>query len=166
MIIIKVFLFIIVITINIYATAKKQLTINAINFSAEDNKNLIIFNGDVKMNRIDDKLHSDKLIIKLKKVSKDDNSKEPVRYIATGNVYLEIKTTNRHYIAKGDKVIYKPKDNQYIILGNGYAEDKSDNRELYGDKIYINTITGEAKLDGSKKKPIRFIMELETKENR
>jgi lipopolysaccharide export system protein LptA len=151
------------IVVNIYAkNSTDSLTIDAINFSAEDTKNLIVFSGDVKMNRVNDKLYANKLVIKLQ-VNKDTKSKEPILYTATGKVKLEIVTPDKHYKASGDKIIYKPLENKYIILGNGYAEDLKDNRKLYGNKIYIDTITGEAKIDGSKKKPVRFIMQLETK---
>ena len=57
------------------------------------------------MNRINDKLYANDLVINLKQISKEDNSKEPVLYTATGNVHLEIVTPIRHYIATGDKVI-------------------------------------------------------------
>jgi len=163
--VIKIFMFILL-AINMNANSKNKLTVDAINFSAEDQKNLVVFSGDVKMNRVNDKLYADKLVIKLKENIDNSGTKEPVLYTATGDVNLEIVTVNKHYIAKGNKVIYKPLENKYIIIGNGYAEDKFDNRKLYGDKIYIDTITGEAKIDGSKKKPVRFIMQLETKEKK
>lgn len=157
----KILMVFLLVSVALFANEQNRLTIDAINFSADDKKNLIVFNGDVKMKRVQDKLNADKLVVNLKE-NKKTNKKEPIKYTATGKVYLEILTAEKHFICKGDKVVYNPLKNQYIITGNGYAEDKKDAKKLYGDKIYINTISGEAKVDGSKKKPIRFIMQLDT----
>jgi lipopolysaccharide export system protein LptA len=157
--IIIIFLFV----INLYGNSTDLLTIKAINFSVNETKNLILFSGDVKMDRINDKLYANELVVKTQK-DVETNDTYPILYTAIGDVKLEIVTTKKHYLATGDKVIYKPLENKYIILGNGFAEDKNDNRKLYGDKIFIDTLTGEAKIDGSKKKPIRFIMQLKTQE--
>ena len=63
--VIKIFMFILL-AINMNANSENKLTVDAINFSAEDQKNLVVFSGDVKMNRVNDKLYADKLVIKLK----------------------------------------------------------------------------------------------------
>jgi lipopolysaccharide export system protein LptA len=165
MTILKLFTLLILAT-NIYANNLNILTIDAINFSANDNNNMIIFNGDVNMTKDKDNLKANKLVIYFRVSPKDSKTKEAILYTATGDVYLEINATKKHYIAKGDKVLYKPLENKYIIFGNGYAEDTQDNRKLYGDIIYIDTLTGEAKIDGSKKKPVRFIMQLDTKDKK
>jgi len=155
-----------ILAINIYANNLSTLKIDAINFSTNYNDNMIIFNGDVKMIKDKDNLKANKLVIYFKVSSKDSKRKEPILYTATGDVYLEINATTKHYIAKGDKVVFKPLENKYIIFGSGYVEDTKDNRKLYGDKIYIDALTGEAKIDGSKKKPVRFIMQLDTKDKK
>jgi lipopolysaccharide export system protein LptA len=155
----KLFLFILVTTT---LFAKETLTIDAKKFVAEDTKNIVIFTGDVKMKKGSDKINAQKLVIDLY-LNKQTKQKEPKVYTASGNVYLEMKTKEKHWICKGDKIIYKPIEGKYIVIGNGYAEDKVENRKIIGDKIYIDEITGEANVDGNDKKPIRFIMELETK---
>ncbi|MBL6969808.1 MAG: lipopolysaccharide transport periplasmic protein LptA [Campylobacterales bacterium] len=157
----RIFSLLIMSVLVLFGEAENKLTIDAQNFSAEDQKNVIIFTGDVKMKRYKDIINANKLVINLKQLSKLNTKKEPVLYTATGDVYLEIVTTDKHYKAKGQEVIYKPLENKYIISGDGYAEDIIGDKKLYGEKIYIDTITGEAKIDGSKKKPVRFIMQLD-----
>ncbi|MBT4572887.1 MAG: hypothetical protein HOG72_00360, partial [Campylobacteraceae bacterium] len=74
--VIKIFMFILL-AINMNANSKNKLTVDAINFSAEDQKNLVVFSGDVKMNRVNDKLYADKLVIKLKENIDNSGTKEP-----------------------------------------------------------------------------------------
>ncbi len=150
-----------ILVVMLFGESENKLTIDAQNFSAKDQENIIIFTGDVKMKRYKDILYANKLVINLKQISKTNTKKEPILYTATGNVHLEIVTTDKHYKAKGKKVVYKPLENKYIITGDGYAEDIIGDKKLFGEKIYIDTITGEAEIDGSKKKPVRFIMQLD-----
>ena len=112
------------------------------------------------MKNLNDKLLANKLVINFK----NTNRKIATSYVATGNVSLEIFTSNKHYIAKGDKIEYKPLSNKYIIVGNAYAQDVKNNRKLFGNKIFIDISTGEMVIDGSDEKPVRFIMQLQTKE--
>ncbi|MBT3881940.1 MAG: hypothetical protein HOF69_01615, partial [Campylobacteraceae bacterium] len=74
--VIKIFMFILL-AINMNANSENKLTVDAINFSAEDQKNLVVFSGDVKMNRVNDKLYADKLVIKLKENIDNSGTKEP-----------------------------------------------------------------------------------------
>lgn len=138
----------------------QKLIIDASNFETNDLKGLSIFTGNVKLTMSKDKLNSDKLEIYVKPQTKGKN-KKPLKYIATGNVDFEIFSNKKHYKGKGNKVIYNPKKQEYTVLGDGYLKEVTEDRELYGEKIFINQQTGNAKVSGSKEKPVRFILNIE-----
>ena len=144
---------------------KNQLVIDAEQFEAFDNKGLSIFTGNVKMVRYKDKLNSDKLEVFMTPSKKGVKKQKRAvnKYIATGNVSFEIFTNDKHYTGKGEKVIYKPKELEYEIIGKGTIKELNDDKTLIGEKIILNQTTGEAKVSGGKNKPVRFIMEIESK---
>ena len=49
---------------------------------------------------------------------------------------------------------------QYVITGNGFLKEVTEDKKLYGDKIFIDQTTGEAKVSGTDNKPVRFIIDL------
>ncbi len=140
----------------------EKLIIDAKNFEAFEEKGFSLFQGNVKLKRGKDRLNSDKLEVYLSAEDKKQK-REPKKYIATGNVDFEVVSNGKHYEGKGDKVIYNPKDLKYTIIGNGYLKERIEDKTLYGDKIYINQQTGQARVHGTSKKPVRFILNIEDK---
>lgn len=139
--------------------ANEQLIIDAKNFEANDTKGVSTFTGNVKIGMGKDKLNADKVEIYFTNDKK--NGKTPSKYEASGNVSFEIVSKAKHYLGKGDKVIYSPLKEEYTILGNGFLQEKNDDRKIYGDKIYVNQLTGEAKVSGSNNNPVRFIINVQ-----
>jgi lipopolysaccharide export system protein LptA len=137
----------------------EKLIIDANNFEAYDEKGLSIFTGNVKMVKVKDELESDRLEVYLSE-KKANTKREPLKYIATGNVKFKVKTADKLYEGKGDKVVYEPKKMQYVITGNGFLKEVSEDKRLFGNKIVINQVSGEAKVSGSEDKPVRFIIDL------
>lgn len=137
----------------------EKLIIDAKHFEAYDEKGLSIFTGNVKMVKAKDELESDRLDVYLSE-KKANTKREPLKYIATGNVKFKVKTADKSYEGKGDKVVYEPKKMKYVITGNGFLKEVTEDKRLFGDKIIINQITGEAKVTGSDNKPVRFIIDL------
>ena len=142
-----------------------KLIIDANNFETNDEKGLSVFTGNVKLKISKDKLSSDKLEIYVKPNSKG-KSKKPLKYIATGNVKFTIFSEDKKYMGKGNKIIYNPSKKEYTILGNGYLKELGKNRELFGEKIFINQLTGDAKVSGSENKPVRFILNIESNDEK
>jgi len=161
-----VFAFLLVIT-TLFAQdkSKNQLIIDADQFEAFDKKGLSVFTGNVKMVRFKDKLNSDKLEVFMTPKNKDEKKQKRLveKYIATGNVSFELFTKDKHYLGKGSKVIYNPNQLVYEIIGKGSIKELNDDKTLFGEKIILNQTTGEAKVSGAKNKPVRFIMEIESK---
>ncbi len=139
----------------------QKLVIDALNFETDDSTGLSIFKGNVKLLMNKDKLKSDKLEVYVKPNSKG-KAKEPLKYIATGNVHLNIFSQGKEYKGKGDKIIYIPKEKEYEIIGNGYLKELVEDREIFGNKIIINQLKGTAKVTGSEKKPVRFIINMDS----
>lgn len=138
----------------------QKLIIDANNFETNDKKGLSIFTGNVKLKMIKDKLTADRLEIYVKSQTKG-KSKKPIKYVATGNATFDIFSNGKHYQGSGNKVIYNPAKKEYSVLGNGYLKEVTEDRELFGEKIFINQETGSAKVVGSSKKPVRFILNIE-----
>src|SRR5574344_281126 len=68
----------------------------------------------------------------------DKNTKNKVatKYEATGDADFEVISKDKHYVGKGDK------------------------------NIYINQLTGEAKVKGTENKPVKFIINIERGEKK
>ena len=139
----------------------EKLIIDAINFETNDAQGISTFTGNVKLVMNQDKLNSNKLEIYVKPNSKT-KAKEPLKYVATGNVDFEIISRGKQYKGKGDQVVYSPNKNEYVITGNGYLNEVIEERELFGDKIIINQDTGIAVVTGTEKKPVRFILNVDS----
>ena len=138
----------------------QQLVIDAQNFEANDLKGISTFTGNVKIQMGKDKLNAQKVDIYFV-TKKGSAGKVPSKYIATGKVDFEIITDVKHYVGKGNKIIYSPLKQEYTVLGNGFLQEKNDDKKIYGEKIYVNQLTGEAKVSGSDNKPVRFIINIE-----
>ena len=136
------------------------LEIDSIDFQADDKKGISIFTGNVKVKMNQDRLNAKKVEVYFE-TDKKTNNKTPLKYEATGDADFEIVTADKHYVGKGDKIIYDPKKEEYNIIGNGFVHEKKDDRKVYGDTIYVNQLTGEAKVKGSENKPVKFIINVE-----
>ena len=137
----------------------ETLMIDAQNFEADDKKGISTFTGNVKVNMNKDKLNAQKVDVFC--VTDKNNNKIPLKYEATGKVDFEIVTPDKHYVGNGDKVIYSPQKEEYTIIGNGFLQEKNDDRKVYGDTIYVNQLSGEARVKGSEQKPVRFIINVD-----
>ena len=142
----------------------ETLVIDAQDFQADDKKGISIFTGNVKMKMGQDKLNADKVDVYF--TTSKDNAKVPLKYEATGKADFERVTKDKHYVGNGDKINYSPQKEEYTIIGNGYIQEKNDDRKIYGDTIYVNQLTGEAKVKGSENKPVRFILNVERGEDK
>lgn len=142
----------------------ETLIIDAQNFQADEKNGISIFTGNVKIKMGQDKLNAQKVDIFF--ITDKNNNKIPLKYEATGKADFEIVTKAKHYIGNGDKIIYSPQKEEYTIIGNGFIHEKNDDRKIYGDTIYVNQLTGEAKVKGSENKPVRFIIQVDRSENK
>jgi len=147
--------------LNVANANSNKLIIDAKNFETNDSKGVSIFTGNVKLKMAKDRLNSNKLEVFMKPNAKGQNL-EPLKYVATGKVSFTIFSNEKHYKGTGDKVIYDPKKLEYTVIGKGYLNEVTEDRKLYGEKIFINQETGNAKVSGTDNKPVRFILNIES----
>jgi len=139
-----------------------DVDIQAEYFESDKNKNIVIFRGSVSMVKGDDTLVCDEIILKTKQ-NKQTNSTDIISYVATGNVSFTFKSDTSYLIGSGQKVIYDLEKELYIIKGDGYIEDKLNNKMIRGENIYLNRKTGHTKIDGTKNKPVKFKFTINSK---
>jgi len=130
------------------------------NFMADEVKQIAILEGNVDIKKGDyDTLNADKLTIYF------DADKNPTKYVATGgNPRFKILMKDKHYFGKADELVYEPATDTYTMTGNAYLKEDETKKELFGSKITTNQAEGTYRVfsDG-KKKPVRFIFEVEDK---
>jgi len=139
---------------------ENYLNIDAKHFEADKAKNLLYFKGDVKMTKNKDILLCQSLVINTEASKEDAKKQIPKDYTATGDVSFVLHTVDNILKGKGDTVYYYPSDKKYIIIGNGFLEDTKEGKKINAEKIYIDELTGQTKIDGGKDKPIQFRLRL------
>ena len=142
----------------------ETLIIDSQDFQADDKKGVSIFTGNVKIKMGQDKLNADRVDVFF--TTDKNNAKVPLKYEATGKADFEIVTKDKHYIGNGDKIIYSPQKEEYTIIVNGFLQEKNDDRKVYGDTIFVNQLSGEARVKGSENKPVRFMINVERGEDK
>lgn len=148
------------INISLLNAEENYLNIESNHFEAQKQKNVLYFKGNVKMTKNKDILLCQTLVINTKVSSTDNTKQVPKDYKATGDVSFILYTVDNILKGKGDVVYYYPEDKKYIIIGNGNLEDTKEGKKIIAEKIYIDELTGETKIDGGKNKPIKFRMRL------
>ena len=132
----------------------EKVEITSTFMEAENAKKEVHFIGNAKVKKADDWLHADKIIVYF-----DENNKTK-RYDALGNVSFEFKDEKKHYIGSANKVMYHPQESLYVLNGKAIVSDLLNKRNVKGDKITLNMLTGKTDVKGSKKKPVKFIFDM------
>ena len=147
---------ILLISISITLFAEK-VEVTSDSMKAEDLKKEVHFIGDVTVKQLKSWLHGDKVIVYF------DENNETKMYEAIGSVTFEFKKEESFYKGSADKVTYYPTKSQYILTGKAFIDDLINKRHVNGDEIILDMITGNAKVKGNKKKPVKFIFDIEDK---
>lgn len=135
-----------------------QLKVVADTFHGNNIKGISVFNGNVKITKGDDELNASNVVIYLNKLHK------PTKMIATGAVSFFITTDNNaSYKGKAHKVIYLPIQKEYQFFKNVHIWQINNKREIEGDKIVLNILTGQAVANGAKHSPVVMIFDLKNK---
>jgi len=156
----KKFLIILSLCINIFAT-EVDVDIQADSFVSNQQKNIIIFTGNVSMVKGEDTLVCQKLIVHTQ--INDQNKTVAKQYLASGNVSFTLKRPDTLLIGNGNNVNYDIDKLLYIITGNAYLEDRNASKTLSGEKIYINEKTGQTRIEGKKNQPVKFKFKMNSK---
>lgn len=146
--------------VNFIFAEDNYLNIDAAHFEADDKKSIMYFKGDVKMTKNKDIFLCQELIVNMEPSKEDPAKKVPKDYKAIGKVSFNIHLEDKILKGKGDIVYYYPKEQKYIIEGNGYLEDTKEDKKLVAQKIFIDEKTGHTKIEGDKDKPVKFRLKL------
>jgi lipopolysaccharide export system protein LptA len=135
----------------------EKVEITANSMKAEELKKRVYFLGNVHVKQAESWLHGEKVIVHF-----DDNN-ETNEYEAMENVTFEFKDKKSHYKGKAKHVIYYPPKAQYILKGKAVIEDIMNHRVLKGEEITLDMKSGNAFVKGNRKKPVKFIFDMEKK---
>lgn len=136
----------------------EKVEITSDSMKAQDLQKEVHFIGDVTVKQLENWLHGDKVIVYF------NETNETKKYEAIGSVTFEFKKDKSFYKGSADKVTYHPAKSQYILKGKAVIDDLINKRHVNGDEITLDMITGNANVKGSKKKPVKFIFDMEGKE--
>lgn len=132
-----------------------QIEVIADNFEADEIKEQIEFTNNVVVTK-------EKDVLKAKKVVVDfDKNKKPLKYVATGDVKVNMFIKEKHYFAQGDSLTYEPSKELYILTGNAFLQEIDTDKRVYGEKISVNQGNGTYRVDGEKGKPAKFTFQIE-----
>lgn len=135
----------------------EKLEITSTSMHAENVKKEVHFIDDVHIKQGDDWLNADKVIVYF------DENNETKMYEGIGAVTFEFKDKKSAYKGSADKVTYYPVKSLYILTGNAVIDDLVNKSHIAGDEITLDMLSGNATVKGNKKKPVKFIIEMENK---
>jgi len=142
-----------ILLITVYALAS-NLEITAKNFRYDKVNNISYFTTDVNVTKEKDNILSNSLTVYFNKNKKID------KMVANGDVKFLIHDKNSTYKGKSNIFTYIAPKELFIFEGNVHITKLEDNQQLFGDKVIINKKTGESKVFGEKKKPVKFILKV------
>lgn len=129
-------------------------------FFADEVKQVTEFTGHVIVTKSKDKLVANKVTINF------DNKKQPLKYIATGDVKIDLLMEEKEYFGSAETMIYDPIKNQYTLIKNAFLHEKITNKKVYGDRIWVDQTTGRYEVDSDGDKPVKFIFKVEEKQKK
>ena len=138
----------------------EQVNVTSDSMTGNDLENEIHFIGNATVVQGKSWIHGDELIVYF------DENNDTKSYEALGlskKVTFEIEREKSSYVGNADKVTFYPEEEKYVLTGRAIVNDRKNKRHLSGKKITINAITGNANVQSSKKKPVKFIFNTKAK---
>ena len=146
------FLYVLLLLISFLQAEKVE--ISADTFEADEKKMISVLKGHVLLKKGNDTVHATQLTVFF------DTKNKPKQYLAEGNINFTINTEKQNFEGHAQKLLYNPHTLKYEISGDAFIHEKEQNRKLYGETIMIDRISGKSTIEGSKKKPVKFIFEV------
>ena len=135
-----------------------ELKIKANFFESDQNKGISVFRGQVHITKGYDEINATKVTIYT------DKDKKPIKIVAIGNVSFKIEDeTHKKYRGKAQKVIYIPNEQEYRFYTNVHLFQLGDKKEIQGDEVVFNVITGKAYAKGVDHNPVIMIFDIKEK---
>ena len=146
---------ILILILIIYANGKSELEIISDNFEADENTMITKFSGHVHIKKDKDTLDASKVTVFF------DTKRKPLKIIAKNNAKIEMYLKENHFKGSADTITYKPKEQKYIFTGNAFLHDIETNKKIYGDTLIADQKNGKYKVEGSAKKPVKFLFSID-----
>lgn len=147
---------ILLIGMSVFLMAEK-IEITSESMNAYEVKKEVKFVGNVMVKQAQNWLHGDEVVVYF------DENNETKMYEASGNVTFEFKNEKNYYKGNAKKVTYYPQKSYYVLEGGAKIDDLLNKRHVNGEMITLDMVTGNANVRGEKKKPVKFIFEMEEK---
>jgi len=144
----------------LYSLHAEKVEVTSDSMKAEELRKEVCFVGNVTVKQLDNWLHGDRVIVYF------DENNETRMYEAVGKkniVTFEVKEKKGFYKGSAMNVKYYPAASKYILTGKAVIDDLVNKRHVNGDVITLDMTTGNATVKGSKKKPVKFIFDMEKK---
>ena len=127
----------------------EELKVISDNFRGDQLKGISVFTGNVKVTKGLDELNATKVTIYT------DKDKNPVKYLAVGDVSFYIVTElKERYKGKSQTAIYLPDKSEYHFYKKVDLIRLDDFRRVKGDKVVVNTISGQAAAASTEDEPV------------
>lgn len=135
----------------------EEVEITSDSMKAMNLKKEIHFIGHAKIVQAHNMLQGDEIIVYF------NENNETERYEAVGNVRFELSQKNASYKGHANKAIYLPLVSKYLLQGKAVIDDLVNKRHLAGEEIVLDMRSGNAEIKGNRKKPVKFIFDMEKK---
>ena len=133
----------------------EELKIKADYFESDQTKKVAVFRGHVNIKKKYDELNATKVTVYT------DNQRHPVKFVATGNVSFKIKDERgKQYTGKAQKAIYLPNKKEYRLYTNVHLHQLGEKKEIIGDEVIFNAVTGKARARSAKNNPVMIIFDI------
>ncbi len=135
----------------------EKIEITSESMNARELQKEVHFIGNVMIKYSESWLHGDEVVVHF------DENNETKMYEASGKVTFEFKNEKNFYKGSANKVTYYPQKSYYVLEGGAKIDDLLNKRHVNGEMITLDMATGNANVRGEKKKPVKFIFEMEEK---
>ena len=136
----------------------EELKVISDNFKGDQQKGVSVFTGNVKMTKGSDELNASKVTIYT------DANRKPTKYIAEGDVSFYIVTEmQERYKGKSQTAIYLPNESEYHFYKRADLIRIDDYRRVKGDKVIVNTVSGQASAESANDEPVIMTFTLQEK---
>lgn len=133
-----------------------ELKVKADSFSADENKGVSVFQGNVEMKKQNDELNATKITIYTNKKNK------PTRFVAVGNVSFVVETKQgSKYKGNANKVVYLPEPKEYRFYNNVHLRQIDEKKEIIANEVVLSLVNGKAYAKGMKKEPVIMMFDIQ-----
>ena len=133
----------------------EELKIKADYFESDQEKRVAVFRGHVNIKKNHDELNATKVTVYT------DAKRHPIKFVAVGNVSFKIKDEQgKQYTGKAQKAIYLPNKKEYRLYTNVHLHQAGEKKEIIGDEVVFNAITGKSRARSSRNSPVMMIFDI------